>query len=213
MNVYRIYGEDGAQAQDYIVSVIATPAGASYVYDTKSVEDYRDRIERITKLFEEAGEVPTTSDEWADLAMYNLGLGVVKVLVLEIPEEAAIEMFEVENDEIAFLDTVLIPEREKRREANGSLNIEIVNLEDSDYLYVLVSDDEKVAGLFKNTSETGDVLRVDGEWGFPTFEEIEEWDGFTIITIREEFVDIYDKMLAEGEEVTLEIAKPYIKED
>lgn len=90
--------------------------------------------------------------------------------------------------------------------------MEIVNLEDSDYLYVLVSDDEKVAGLFKNTSETGDVLRVDGEWGFPTFEEIEEWDGFTIITIKEEFVEIYDKMLAEGEKVSLKTVQPYMTE-
>lgn len=90
--------------------------------------------------------------------------------------------------------------------------METVNLEDSDYVYVLVSDDKKVAGLFKNTSETGDVLRIDGEWDLPTFEEIEEWDGFTIITIEEEFVDIYDKMLAEGKEVSLETVQPYMTE-
>ena len=90
--------------------------------------------------------------------------------------------------------------------------METVDLEDSDYTYVLVSDEEEVVGLFKNSSELGDVMRVDGQWGSPTFEQIEEWDGHTIVTIKEEFVDIYDEMLAEGEEVNLEIIQPYMTE-
>jgi hypothetical protein len=90
--------------------------------------------------------------------------------------------------------------------------METVNLEDSDYSYVLVSGDKEIVGLFKNSSETGDVLRIDGEWGDPTFEQTEEWDGFTMITIKEEFVDIYDKMLADGEEINLETVQPYMTE-
>jgi hypothetical protein len=90
--------------------------------------------------------------------------------------------------------------------------METANLNDSDYLYVLVSDDEEVVGLFKNSSETGDVLRVNDQWDDPTFEQTEEWDGYTMVTIKEEFVDIYDKMLAEGKEINLETVQPYMTE-
>ena len=90
--------------------------------------------------------------------------------------------------------------------------METVNLESSDYLYVLVSDDDEVVALFKNSSDTGDVLRINGEWGDPTFEQIEEWDGYRMVTIEEEFVDIYDEMLAEGEEIDLGNIQPYMTE-
>ena len=90
--------------------------------------------------------------------------------------------------------------------------METVNLESSDYMYVLVSDDDEVVALFKNSSDTGDVLRINGEWGDPTFEQIEEWDGYRMVTIEEEFVDIYDEMLAEGEEIDLGNIQPYMTE-
>lgn len=90
--------------------------------------------------------------------------------------------------------------------------METVDLEDSDFIYVLVSDEEEVVGLFKNSSETGDVMRVDGQWSSPSSEQIEEWDGYEMVTIKGEFVDIYDEMLAEGEEPNLDIIQPYMTE-
>jgi hypothetical protein len=78
--------------------------------------------------------------------------------------------------------------------------------------YVLVSKDSKVAALFLNSQDLGDVLRENGQWTNPTFEQIEEWDGLRIITIKEEFVDIYDKMLADGGEINLETVQPYMTE-
>ena len=77
------------------------------------------------------------------------------------------------------------------------------------FTYALVSDDGEVVGIFQNTEETGDVLRVDGQWGSPTWEQILQWDGFETITIKEEFVEVYDGMLAEGEKVALETIQPY----
>lgn len=124
MNVYRFYkatsGEDGASPRDYIVSLVATNNEARYIYDSESQEDYGDRIELMAEAAERDGNLPTTPDEWADLAMYNLTLGVVKVLVTEIPEGSDVEIFEVEGAEIAFLDTVLIPERQRIRKAMGA---------------------------------------------------------------------------------------------
>jgi len=78
--------------------------------------------------------------------------------------------------------------------------------------YVLVSKDGKVAALFLNSQDLGDVLRENNQWTNPTFEQTEEWDGLRIITIKEEFVDIYDKMLADGEEINLETVQPYMTE-
>jgi hypothetical protein len=77
------------------------------------------------------------------------------------------------------------------------------------FTYALVSDDGEVVGIFQDTQEIDDALRVDGGWGAPTWEQILEWDGFETITIKEEFVEVYDGMLAEGEKVTLKTIQPY----
>lgn len=76
-------------------------------------------------------------------------------------------------------------------------------------LYVLIEDDDdKVLALFAEVDDF-DKVRMDGEWEDIPEDKIEEWDGLTVVTIGEEFVDIYDKMLADGEEVTLETIQPY----
>lgn len=76
-------------------------------------------------------------------------------------------------------------------------------------LYVLIEDDgDKVLALFAEVDDS-DKVRMDGEWEDIPEDKIEEWDGLTVVTIGEEFVDIYDKMLADGEEVTLETIQPY----
>lgn len=75
--------------------------------------------------------------------------------------------------------------------------------------YVLIEDDDdKVLALFAEVDDF-DKVRMDGEWEDIPEDKIEEWDGLTVVTIGEEFVDIYDKMLADGEEVTLETIQPY----
>jgi hypothetical protein len=68
-----------------------------------------------------------------------------------------------------------------------------------DQTYVLLDDNKKIAALFQNTEETGDVLREKGEWVDPTEEQILEWDGFTLVTIEPSFVEIYDDAQASGE--------------
>lgn len=75
--------------------------------------------------------------------------------------------------------------------------------------YVLVSDDDNVVALFKRTVSGEEAIRSEEGWTNPTEDQIEEWDGFTVVTIEEKFVDIYDKMLADGEKVTLETIQPY----
>jgi hypothetical protein len=121
INVYRIYDySTGSWADDpekYLVSVIATNESAQYVYHTGSTLDLEGRIEMLTEEYERNGNLPTTPEEWADLAIYNIGLGVSKVLVLEIPEDSPTQIIDVEDSEIEYLDSVLMPEMLKAREA------------------------------------------------------------------------------------------------
>lgn len=75
--------------------------------------------------------------------------------------------------------------------------------------YALVSDDGDVVAIFKETASQEEAMRADNNWTNPTMEQTEEWDGYRVVTIKEEFVEVYDKMLAEGEKVTLETIQPY----
>lgn len=75
--------------------------------------------------------------------------------------------------------------------------------------YVLIEDDgDEVLGLFAEVDDT-DKIRIDGEWEDIPEDKIEELDGLRMATIGQEFVDVYDKMLADGEKVTLETIQPY----
>lgn len=75
--------------------------------------------------------------------------------------------------------------------------------------YALVSDDGDVVTIFKETTSQAEAMRADNNWTNPALEQTEEWDGYRVFTIKEEFVEVYDKALAEGEEVTLETIQPY----
>jgi hypothetical protein len=66
-------------------------------------------------------------------------------------------------------------------------------------LYVLIDDSSNIVALFQNDEETGDVIRRDSDWVAPTLSEIEEWDGFLVVTIEPSFVEIYDNSQASGE--------------
>lgn len=74
--------------------------------------------------------------------------------------------------------------------------------------YVLVSDDDEVMALFKQQNSEESV-RADGTWGNPMEEEIEEWDGARVVTIVEDFVEIYDKKIADDEVLMLEDIEEY----
>lgn len=89
--------------------------------------------------------------------------------------------------------------------------MEEFNLENQHY--ILVSEEGEIIALFYNSQDTGDILREKAEWVDPTWEQTEEWDGLQMILVDKEFLHLYDEMVADGEEVTLEIAKPYIQED
>lgn len=68
-----------------------------------------------------------------------------------------------------------------------------------DETYVLMNDEGRVVALFKNTEDTGDVLREKGEWVDPTEEQILEWDGLQMVTIEPSFTEVFDKAQASGE--------------
>lgn len=68
-----------------------------------------------------------------------------------------------------------------------------------DETYVLMNDEGRVVALFKNTEDTGDVLREKSEWIDPTEEQILEWDGMLLVTIEPSFTEVFDKAQASGE--------------
>lgn len=68
-----------------------------------------------------------------------------------------------------------------------------------DETYVLMNDEGRIVALFKNTEDTGDVLREKGEWIDPTEEQILEWDGMLLVTIEPSFTEVFDKAQASGE--------------
>lgn len=121
INVYRLYqaapleAENEYSPENYIVSLITTDGDARYVYPTRSVTDFGDRIEIMTEAAKRDGNLPKTPEDWADLALYNMGLGVKRVLVLEVPEYANADISEVEANEVALLDEIVIPDMEKAR--------------------------------------------------------------------------------------------------
>lgn len=121
IHVYRLYqaapleAEDDFSPENYIVSLITTDSEARYVYPTKSAVDFGDRIEMMEEAAKKSDSLPTTPEEWADMAMYNMGLGVKKILTLEIPEESNADIFEVEDSEVLLLDEIVVPEMEKAR--------------------------------------------------------------------------------------------------
>ncbi len=115
IHVYRLYRTEIAP-ENYVISVISTENGAQYVYPTDSTDDYGDRIEAMAEAAERDGTLPKTPEEWVDLSMYNLGLGIQKDLVREIPEGYdSEELFEQEEQEISNLDAVVIPDKIKAR--------------------------------------------------------------------------------------------------
>ena len=70
---------------------------------------------------------------------------------------------------------------------------------DNDFTYVLLDDDGNVKALFQNTEETGDVMRRDGAWDAPTYEEIEELENYELVTIEPSFIEVFDDAQASGE--------------
>jgi len=79
--------------------------------------------------------------------------------------------------------------------------------------YALVSDDDDVVAIFKQTPSNQEAMRSKEGWTSPTAEQIEEWDGYRVFTIEEEFVEDYDKMLAEDKKVILKNIQPYMTEE
>jgi len=79
----------------------------------------------------------------------------------------------------------------------------------SDHFYFLASDERELVALFK-IAVAGDVVVRDGnDWRDPTFDEIEEWDGFDALFVSEEAVDFYDSAVKENTKLVNEDVKRF----
>jgi hypothetical protein len=211
---FRMYS--GKQEDyNYLLSIIADEFGAVYV-----VPDDNAEIGSVFNLFRLENlregltleELPKTPEDWAILASYNSGRSSVFPMegaIYSSPYLKELTDYEQEYANKTFLEYRSVKDQFYKDESRKARGIFYASIDAKIFTYALVSDHREIVGIFQNTEETGDVLRIDGGWGDPTWEQIQEWDGFETITIKEEFVEIYDGMLAEGEEVTLETIRPY----
>lgn len=82
--VYRVYSIDAVDIndiEDYLFSIVATEKGAEYVFpEGREVMGLdAERIEmNVIRLYDE-GEVPETSEDWADVAALGIWGAVFKV--------------------------------------------------------------------------------------------------------------------------------------
>ena len=211
---FRMYSGERKDL-NYMLSIIANDLEVFYVVAEDDVEMdsvfNRRRLENLENglTFE---ELPKTPEDWAIFASYNSGRSSVFLMEGAIYSSSyaqELEDYEQKYANKTFLEYRSVKDQFYKDESRKARGIFYASIDAKIFTYALVSDHREIVGIFQNTEETGDVLRIDGEWGSPTWEQILEWDGFETITIKEEFVEVYDGMLAEGEEVTLETIRPY----
>jgi hypothetical protein len=211
---FRMYSGERKDL-NYMLSIIANDLEVFYVVAEDDVEMdsvfNRRRLDNLENglTFE---ELPKTPEDWAIFASYNSGRSSVFLMEGAIYSSSYAEELEDYEQEYAnktFLEYRSVKDQFYKDESRKERGFFYANVDVKKFTYALVSDDGEVVGIFQDTQEIDDALRVDGEWGAPTWEQIQEWDGFETIAVKEEFVDIYDGMLAEGEKVTLETIQPY----
>ena len=211
---FRMYSGERKDL-NYMLSIIANDLEVFYVVAEDDVEMdsvfNRRRLENLENglTFE---ELPKTPEDWAIFASYNSGRSSVFLMEGAIYSSSYAEELEDYEQKYAnktFLEYRSVKDQFYKDKSRKERGIFYASIDAKIFTYALVSDDRAIVGIFQNTEETGDVLRIDGEWGSPTWEQILQWDGFETITIKEEFVEVYDGMLAEGEKVALETIQPY----
>jgi hypothetical protein len=189
--VYRVYTGNTPDKTNYLLSVIATEFEAEYYvpgdrefYGSIFTELRMAQIMAVTKNY------PTTAEGYASLALGNLsGHSMFAEDQYDSIEEA--RRFE------RFLSEDLSKDVYFKKAVNDT------------YAYVLLSDDEKVVGVFKVFGDNKEVLRINRDWGSPTWDQSEEWEDHHMVRIELRFVDVYDQMVADGEDVNLETIQPY----
>jgi hypothetical protein len=211
---FRMYSGERKDL-NYMLSIIANDLEVFYVVAEDDVEMdsvfNRRRLENLENGLT-IEELPKTPEDWAIFASYNSGRSSVFLMEGAIYSSSYAEELEDYEQKYAnktFLEYGSVKDQFYKDKSRKERGIFYASIDAKIFTYALVSDDRAIVGIFQNTEETGDVLRIDGEWGSPTWEQILEWDGFETITVKEEFVEVYDGMLAEGEEVTLETIQPY----
>jgi len=201
---------------NYVLSIVAGEFEAVYVVaeDNAEIDSVfnRSRLENLENGLT-LEELPKTPEDWAIFASYNSGpytnLFPMEGAIYSSPYLEELIKDEQKYANETFLEYRSVKDQFYKDESRKERGIFYASIDAKIFTYALVSDDGEVVGIFQNTEETGDVLRVDGQWGSPTWEQILQWDGFETITIKEEFVEVYDGMLAEGEKVALETIQPY----
>jgi hypothetical protein len=200
---------------NYVLSIVAGEFEAVYVVaeDNAEIDSVfnRFRLENLEKGLT-LEELPKTPEDWAIFASYNSGRSSVFPMegpIYSSPYLEELTDYEQEYANKTFLEFRSVKDQFYKDESRKERGIFYASIDAKIFTYALVSNDREIVGIFQNTEETGDVLRIDGQWGSPTWEQILQWDGFETITIKEEFVEVYDGMLAEGEKVALETIQPY----
>lgn len=115
--IYRAYRDDTVSDRTYVFSVIASNEEAVYVVAGDDLDNRlvfnEERLELLASSIEE--EAPSTPEEWALLASYNIG--TLSLMPHEAPSE--LEVAELVEDEQEYADEVW----EKNRPIREALEV------------------------------------------------------------------------------------------
>ena len=224
VKVVRVYGPQARTVDDiehYMFSIIATESGAEYLFPTGyEVEGFdAKRIEMNERRLSSLSIDTDTPEGWLQIAKYNL-----RMLVLPLEEDyetlrqardgetryaaEAVPFIEDFNnlDDPAEIDGLEVEDEAERGENLAEAKRGLYSY------YALVSDDDEVVAAFRVKNGV-EELRTSYGWGGQSYDQDEEWDGYSQITMEEEFIQFYDRMIADKKDVTLNDVKKFRRKE
>ena len=222
VKVMRVFSERADSLNDleyYSFSIIATEGGAEYVFPPgREVSGLdADRIAKNEERLSAKGDDAESPEDWIEAAGLN-----IRGVFLE-PEEEYTSLSDARAGENAYAveagefindfesldndeDELFVEESEEQVESANEL------LDDLYSYYALASDEGDVVAAFR-VKDGVEEMRTSYGWGGQSFEQDEEWDGYSQITMDKEFIPFFDDMVSENKDITLDDVKKFRREE
>jgi hypothetical protein len=220
----RVFSEQATSSDEldfYLFSIVASDDGAEYVFpDEREVAGLdQDHIEDGYNRLTEGGVEPESPEDWIEIAAHRM---VAKIFDVEEEYETVakarlgeaafaseaveyIRDFEsLDNEE----DSLFVLEEEDDDEAEPAFEAELGAYS----YYALASDEGEVVAAFR-VKDGVEELRKPYGWGSQSFEQDEEWDGYSQIIMDKEFIPFYDRMMSDKKDITLDDVKEFRRKE
>lgn len=222
VKVMRVFTEQANTLDDleyYSFSIVATEGGAEYVFppghEVSGLD--ADRITKNEERLSAKGEDAESPEDWIEAAGLN-----IRGLFLE-PEEDYTSLSDARAGETAYAaeaaefkddfenldndeDELFVEESDEEVEAREEV------LDGLYSYYALASDEGDVVAAFR-VKDGVEEMRTSFGWGGQSFEQDEEWDGYSQITMDKAFIPFYDEMVSEKKDITLDDVKKFRREE